>query len=444
MPDADLHIRLQGLRGLWRRARRTARRRAASAPLPGARAALFGTALALLAGFTILNQVFLSHLREHADAINDKEARLYAVAISEQLTREEINVTFNEIVRESDVPMIITNPEGTPINWNNIRKGLLGRGRELGDVPFSTLSWEDQQLLVQWLQRMDAENHPLELDVDGQRFGALHYGDPPVVRVLWWTPLAELVITLLFCFIGYFGFHIIRSNEQTLLWVGLAKETAHQLGTPISSLLGWIDILRMRLSELPDSEKTVRLLGEMESDIARLNRVATRFSKIGSLPELKPEDLNEIIRLTIHYFQSRLPHLGKRIRIEERLEDLPPVFLSAELIGWVLENLLRNAVDSIEAQAGLIIISTQFVGEEGAVHLDVEDNGKGIPREHFKTVFSTGFTTKKRGWGLGLALCRRIVEDYHEGRIFVESSVKDEGTVFKIVLPVHAERGARR
>jgi light-regulated signal transduction histidine kinase (bacteriophytochrome) len=335
--------------------------------------------------------------------------------------------------------MIITDPKGVPVNWNNIRKGWWTRGRFLPTAPFSELSWEDQHLLTQWLQRMDDKNDALPLEVDGKDVGSLHYGDPPVVRLLWWTPLVELFITLLFCFIGYFGFHIIRSNEQTLLWVGLAKETAHQLGTPISSLLGWIDILRMRLEGLPENEKTLRVLGEMESDIARLNRVATRFSKIGSRPELKPDGLNPIVEATARYFQTRLPHLGKRIRVELRLGELPEVRLSTELISWVLENLLRNAVDSIEAQEGLIIISTRFVQEEGSVRLSVEDNGKGIPREYLKHIFSPGFTTKKRGWGLGLSLCRRIVEEYHEGRIYVERSVKDQGTVFQIALPLQPE-----
>ncbi len=428
------------LPGLWRL--RALRDRLTAIPVPGARAVLFGGSLALLAGFTALNQVFLSQLRAHAESINDKEARLFAVAISEQLAREEINVIFNEIVRKSEAPMIITDPHGTPVNWNNLGGGWWGRNRAPATSSFFGLSPEDQRFLLQWLGRMDAKRHALPLEVEGMAFGALHYGDPPVVRVLRWTPLAELFITLLFCFIGYFGFAIIRSGEQTLLWVGLAKETAHQLGTPISSLLGWIDILRMRLEEALGQEKSLRVLGEMESDIARLNRVATRFSKIGSLPELKMEDLNDIVRFATKYFQARLPHLGKRIRIEEKLEEIPEIRLSAELIGWVIENLIRNAVDAIEAQEGLIIISTRFEAVKGEVRLGVEDNGKGISREHFQAVFSPGFTTKKRGWGLGLSLCRRIVEEYHGGRIYVERSVKDKGTTFQVVLPARLEEGS--
>src|SRR4051812_8543423 len=243
---------------------------------------LFTSALALLGCFTILNQIFISGLQTQALEINDKEARLYAVAIAEQLNREEINVIFNEIVRKSQVPMVITDNQNVPINWNNISYKFWSKGKnKIAQVPFSYLAKGEQEYLLKLVREMDKNNQPLELEAEGHTFGFLHYGEFPLVHILSWMPMAELVIIFLFCFMGYFGFHIIRSNEQSVLWVGLAKETAHQLGTPISSLLGWIDFLRMKLEGVPDSEKHLRILGEMESDISRLNRVATRFSQIG-------------------------------------------------------------------------------------------------------------------------------------------------------------------
>ena len=406
---------------------------------------LFTSALALLGCFTILNQVFISTLESQALEINDKEARLYAVAISEQLNREEINVIFNEIVRKSQVPMIITDNQNVPINWNNIAHTFLGRDQgKVPQVPFYYLPKAEQEFLLKLVKQMDRKNKPLELEAEGHNWGFLHYGEFPLVHILAWMPALELFIIFLFCFMGYFGFQIIRSNEQSLLWVGLAKETAHQLGTPISSLLGWIDFLKMKLEGTPDAEKNLRMVGEMESDIARLNRVATRFSQIGSVPELKKQNLNEIIEFTSGYFQSRLLHLGKRIRIELRLEDLPEIWINRELMGWVVENLIRNAVDSIEVEAGLITISTRYSPEEENVRISIEDNGKGIPREHVKHIFNPGFTTKKRGWGLGLSLCRRIVKDYHDGKIYVEKSQKDVGTEFAIVLPLAPERTSRK
>jgi len=406
---------------------------------------MFASALALLACFTILNQIFISSLESQALEINDKEARLYAVAIAEQLNREEINVIFNEIVRKSQVPMVITDNQNIPINWNNISYKFWSKGKgKIQQVPFYYLAKPEQEFMLNLVKEMDKKNQPLELEAEGHTFGYLHYGEFGLVHVLAWMPMVELIIIFLFCFMGYFGITIIRSNEQSLLWVGLAKETAHQLGTPISSLLGWIDFLKMKLEGTPDSEKNLRLLGEMESDISRLNRVATRFSQIGSTPELKKQNLNEIIGFTTNYFQSRLPHLGKKIVIELHLDDLPEIWINRELMGWVIENLIRNAVDSIEVEAGVISITTQYLPEEENVHISILDNGKGIPRDHIKHIFNPGFTTKKRGWGLGLSLARRIVNEYHSGKIYVEKSQRDVGTQFEIVLPLTAVKAAER
>jgi two-component sensor histidine kinase len=406
---------------------------------------LFTSALALLACFTILNQIFISNLESQALQINEKEARLYAVAISEQLNHEEINVIFNEIVRKSQVPMVITDNQNVPINWNNISYRFWSKGKsKIPQVPFYYLAKAEQEFLLKLVKDMDKKNQPLDLEAEGHIFGYLHFGEFTLVHILAWMPMVELVIIFLFFFVGYFGFHIIRANETSMLWVGLAKETAHQLGTPISSLLGWIDFMRMKLENLPEPEKNLRILGEMESDISRLNRVATRFSQIGSVPELKKADLNEILGFTAHYFSSRLPHLGKRIRIELHLGEVPEILINRELIGWVIENLIRNAVDAIEVESGVIDISTRYAEAEQTVHISVADNGKGIPREHLKHIFNPGFTTKKRGWGLGLSLCRRIVNEYHDGKIYVEKSQKDVGTRFEIVLPLAPERTSRK
>lgn len=406
---------------------------------------MFVSALVLLACFTILNQIFISSLKGQALQINDKEARLYAVAIAEQLNRDEINVIFNEIVRKSQVPMVITDNQNIPINWNNISYKFWSKGKgKIAQVAFNFLTKPEQEFMLRLVTKMDRKNKPLELEAEGHTFGYLHYGEFGLVNILAWMPIAEFVLIFLFGFMGYFGITIIRSNEQSLLWVGLAKETAHQLGTPISSLLGWIDFLKMKLEGTPDSEKNLRLLGEMESDITRLNRVATRFSQIGSTPELKKQNLNDIIKFTSHYFQSRLPHLGKKIVIEMHLDELPEIWVNRELMGWVIENLIRNAVDSIEVEAGVISITTRYVADEENVHISVTDNGKGIPRDHIKHIFNPGFTTKKRGWGLGLSLARRIVNEYHNGKIYVEKSQRDIGTQFEIVLPLAAEGYPRK
>ncbi len=406
---------------------------------------LYSSALALLGGFIILNQIFLTNLQTQAETVSHKEARLYAVAIAEQLNRDELNVIFNEIVRKSQVPMIITDNENLPINWKNIdTHPLLHKNKEVSQVPFSDLSALEQRYLKKTVLEFDKKNPPLRLEAEGHSFGFLHYNDLPLVNLLIWMPALEALIIFLFVFIAYFGFQIIRANEHSLLWVGLAKETAHQLGTPISSLLGWIEYLKVKLGALPDPEKNLSMLGEMESDIQRLIKVATRFSQIGSIPELKLDSLNEIAQNLANYFKTRLPHVGKRITIELSLKEQPKISMNRELISWVLENLIRNAIDSIEVTQGLIIISTDFHPSEQTVQISVADNGKGIPKENLRHIFRTGFTTKKRGWGLGLSLAKRIVAEYHEGRIFVETSQKDNGTTFVVMLPVTPLRSNRK
>ncbi len=384
-------------------------------------------------------------MENQAAEVNDKEARLYAVAIAEQLNRDEINVIFNEVVRKSKVPMIITDNHNVPINWNNIVLNFWKQEKsKVPQVPFLFLNKMDQDALMNLIKKFDQKNKPLELAAEGHIFGVLHYGEITLVPILSWTPLAEFVIIFLFLILGYVGVYIIRSNEQSVLWVGLAKETAHQLGTPISSLLGWLDYLKMKMEGTPEAEKQLQILREMESDISRLNRVATRFSQIGSIPELKKQDLNSTLVLIVEYFQSRLPHLGKKITLELKQGPMPEIWFNRELIGWVFENLIRNAVDSIEVNNGAIKITTASNAEQDKVFVTVVDNGKGIPKENLKRIFNPGFTTKKRGWGLGLSLCRRIVQDYHDGKIYVEKSSRESGTEFKITLPVSPERINRK
>ncbi len=415
----------------------------ATLPQANVRYVLFVSTLILLGCFIILNQFFISSLETQALEVNEKEARLYAVAIAEQLSKDEINVIFNEIVLKSQVPMVVTDNHNIPISWNNIRLGFWEKHLNLDPVAFDQLGPRERAHILGLVREYDRERHPLPLQADGHNFGYLHYGELPLIQILSYMPMVELVVILLLSFIGYFGFYIIRSHEQSVLWVGLAKETAHQLGTPISSLLGWIDFMKMKAESQQDAGKLLKILGEMESDISRLNRVATRFSQIGSTPELKRQQLNDIITFTSRYFQTRLPHLGKKINIELRLGQLPEIWFNRELIGWVIENLIRNAVDSIEVKDGLIIISTEYLSETDSVLISVSDNGKGIPRENLKQVFKPGFTTKKRGWGLGLPLCGRIVGEYHEGKIFVERTQRDVGTEFRIVLPNQPDRVTR-
>ena len=249
------------------------------------------------------------------------------------------------------------------------------------------------------------------------------YDESLMLKRLSYFPYIQLCVMLLFVGIALFALFVSMRSEQNKVWVGLSKETAHQLGTPISSLMAWTEVLK---ESYPDDV----LLPEMEKDVKRLELIADRFSKIGSLPELKPGNLCELIGRVAEYMDRRT---SSKVKIGVSLPNEPVVVnMMSSLFEWVIENLCKNAVDAMDGH-GTIDISVGVSAK--IVFIEVKDNGKGIPKSHFKTVFSPGFTTKKRGWGLGLSLARRIVEDYHRGRIFVKSSELGKGTTFRIEIP---------
>nr|MDA3859972.1 HAMP domain-containing sensor histidine kinase [Melioribacteraceae bacterium] len=234
---------------------------------------------------------------------------------------------------------------------------------------------------------------------------------------------------MMFIIIAYFSFSYLKKNEQSNIWVGMSKETAHQLGTPISSLLGWNEILKINKTN-PD--KVEDISEEMNNDLQRLNKIADRFSKIGSKPKLVSTNLTEVIESVVQYFNRRLPVTRKKteIKIISSTDYLIP--LNRSLFEWVVENLIKNALDAIESKNGLITF--ELTEDDENLIIDVSDNGKGIDLKNRRDVFRPGYSTKKRGWGLGLSLTKRIVEDYHKGKIFVKSSILDEGTTFQIIL----------
>jgi hypothetical protein len=228
----------------------------------------------------------------------------------------------------------------------------------------------------------------------------------------------------------------------------MAKETAHQLGTPLSSLSGWLELMQNEIGEVPVEARNEhlknigRMVGEMEEDMRHLDQVASRFSQIGSVPELVAADVGQVLEDTVEYFRHRSPQFGRRDIHIERQEGVPAVALNAELISWAFENLFKNALDAMDGKTGVVEIHLGTMPEEHAVQITFQDDGRGIEPENIKRVFEPGFSTKKRGWGLGLAFVRRIVEEYHNGRISVVQSVPGEGTTFEIVLPF-ASRGTQ-
>lgn len=362
--------------------------------------------------------IYSQHLTDQLLKREREIVSLYARSLDYINTHEgELSFTF-EVIRAIDFPIIQTDPHNVPIYWKNLSVDTASMNPE-----------EEAEFFRKELAAMDRQNSPIRIAAgDTLILNYIHYGESELVAQLRWFPLMEIALAAIFIFVAYMGFSYIKRSEQSNIWVGMAKETAHQLGTPLSSLMGWLE----RLREAPGPEAVGETLEEMGHDVERLNKVAARFSKIGSLPDLHDEDLTEVIRGVIAYMGKRLPRSGKTVDL---LIDTPGEFrapINRELFEWVIENLMKNALDAMEGSAGKISFSLSRSGSFTIV--DVTDTGKGIDPKHHKDIFAAGYSTKKRGWGLGLTLSKRIIETYHRGKLFVKQSAPGQGTTFRIRL----------
>ena len=312
-------------------------------------------------------------------------------------------ITLNSV----GAPVIITNADETKLlSFGNLDSTLM----------------RNTDYVSRQLEAMRSENDPLEIDFMKSGKAKIFYRTSDLIEQMKFFPILQFIVIALYLLIAYLLFSWARRSEQNQVWAGMAKETAHQLGTPISSLMGWVELLKMQEEPFAGTE-------EMEKDIERLQVVTDRFSKIGSVPVLEPTNLIPLIKDTMDYLQRRF---SKKFEFDIRLpEESLTVPLAASLFRWVLENLTKNAVDAMGDHGKVTLELTQTVDE---VFIDLSDTGKGIPKSQLKQVFNPGFTSKKRGWGLGLSLAKRIIEEYHKGKIFVKSSVVGQGTTFRIVL----------
>ncbi len=260
-----------------------------------------------------------------------------------------------------------------------------------------------------------------------------YYGESPTIQYLRYFPYIQFGILALLMGMGFTTYRSITRSEQSNLWVGMAKEAAHQLGTPLSSMYGWLQLLKDRHQE---DEQTLSIAFEVEKDVSRLKGIAERFNKIGSQPELKRLSIEPIIDDVIAYMEQRLPQLGKNIEVRKSIQTSAKANLNAELFQWAIENLIKNAMDAIIATASDAFVSISVTREESQLFIDIEDSGAGIDKKNLNDVFKPGYSTKKRGWGLGLSLTKRIIEDYHSGKVFVLNSEVNKGTTIRIVIPV--------
>jgi len=332
----------------------------------------------------------------------------------------DINFIAQEILyQNTTIPIILLDSAGDIINHRNIQ------------VNNTWKQSRKDEFLQKELARMRNTYDPIEVPLrdpeTDENFGVnyVYYRNSFLLTQLTTYPYIQLSVIAIFAFIAYLAFNYSKVAEQNRVWVGLAKETAHQLGTPLSSLMAWVEVLR----DDPNI-KNQEIVSELEKDITKLTTVTERFSSIGSVPSLKAENVVTLVNNVVHYLR---PRISSKIKIEVfTLSDNIQAMIHAPLFEWVLENLCKNAVDAI-GTSGTIAIKI-LRGSDSKVYIDVSDTGKGIPRSKVNMVFRPGFTTKKRGWGLGLALAKRIIEAYHSGRIFVKTSEENQGTTFRIML----------
>jgi two-component system, sporulation sensor kinase D len=334
---------------------------------------------------------------------------ILASAIKELATNTDLDASVNletKIFENiTNIPSIQVNKDGTINSWRNL----------------DSTKTHNPTYLQSQLEIMKSQNKPIEIKyLDITEY--VYYRDSDLLDKLTYYPIALILILLLFLTVIYMLFSSNKIAEQNRLWTGMAKETAHQIGTPLSSLLGWIAILKAENI----SEKYV---SEIENDVHRLNTIANRFSKIGSVPELKKHEIISTTKKSFEYLKSRS---SKQISFEFNA-DKSELYsnINAELFGWVIENLVRNAIDAMKGKGS---ISLTISEKSKAIEITITDTGKGIPKSQFKQIFKPGFTTKKRGWGLGLSLSKRIVEEYHNGKIFVKKSEINKGTSIQISL----------
>lgn len=331
-----------------------------------------------------------------------------------------LNFLFSIIEDNRNIPVLLTDDDDHIIDHRN----FTDLPEPVDSLRPLYISPANLEFLLRKLEELKHTQNVIHINISPGVAQHLYYEDSTLLKSLSYYPYIQLTVMLAFILVVYFAVLSTKKAEQNKVWVGLSKETAHQLGTPISSLMAWLELMR-GMGVDPE------MVSEMDKDVKRLATIASRFSKIGSVPSMERENLNEIVERSVSYMATRI---SSRIRLSARLSPGElPVNISAPLFEWVMENLIKNAVDAMEGH-GSITVTTAAQADRAIV--EVTDTGKGIPRKHFKTIFNPGYTTKKRGWGLGLALAKRIIGQYHKGEICVAASDPGKATTFRITLPL--------
>lgn len=377
------------------------------------KAGLFIMGIGLVIGLLAYTQTLVNELRRD----NREIVRLYAGLIANVVQDDNdasLDFVFENIIQKVKFPLIQTDTEHKPQMWKNL--------------PSSVQTDKER---IKFMHTSDQYNEPIPLvykdaSVGEITFGFLHYGDSSIVQKLQVWTYIEILAIAVFIFLGFSGFSFIRNNEKRHIWVGMARETAHQLGTPVSALMGWVDWMK----EHP--EKTEEIIPEMEADLQRLEQIGRRFSKMGSKSDFEEFDLSERVERIVNYLTRRLPSLGKKVELVNDIQPGITVTANGSLLAWSIENIIRNGIDAIERDDGKVTVSLRE--ESDGIKIRIHDNGKGIPKKDWRNIFRPGFSTKQAGWGLGLSLSSRIVEEIHDGRLQVIDSSQQGGTTLEISL----------
>lgn len=374
---------------------------------------LFLLGIVLVATLLMYSQSIVNKLRDDNREIVQLYAEIIAASVSDE-SDANLTFVFDEIISKVSFPIIYADSDHIPIYSKNLPQELA------------------ENELKAYQKTMSLQNNPIPLEFKNPEtreminIGFLYFGDSDLIKRLQWLPYLEIGAVGLFIILGFVGFTMIRNNEKRYIWVGMARETAHQLGTPVSAMLGWLEMMRS------DPAQVSKILDEISSDLDRLNQIVDRFSRMGTEAKMEYFDLTTTVHSIILYLEKRLPKLGKSVTIRSNMENDIQVFGNNILLSWALENLVKNAIDAIEHEQGIIELSCQKTSKN--IIIEVTDNGKGIAKKNFRNIFRPGFSSKAQGWGMGLSLVKRIIEEIHSGRIDVKQSTEGLGTTFRITL----------
>ncbi|MBN1560113.1 HAMP domain-containing histidine kinase [candidate division KSB1 bacterium] len=388
------------------------------------RGAFFVLLTLSVVGILLYGQNIVRELRDESRDIVEFYVKTVEGIATADIDAKALGWAFTNINEKIDFPIIMTDPNGIPTGW---------RGLDIDSEDKSPQAIEEVKKIM---SRMKQQTPPVPIyykdptTAEESILQYLYYGESKNIVQLSLLPYISLSIMGLLALIAFVGFNSIKASEQRFIWVGMAKETAHQLGTPVSSLLGWVEMLKTGHVQNSDMATIAQ---DMRTDVARLEKVVARFSQIGSQSDLKVQDILPIFRDIADYFIRRLPQAGKEIKIVQHYDAVPPIAVNRDLFEWAIENLIKNSIDAVKRKKGIIEISTGMI-DDRRVYIDIRDNGIGITAKRKQDIFKPGYSTKKRGWGLGLSLAKRIIEEYHHGRLYVKESHLDEGTTMRIEL----------